>query len=72
MNNELSSEDLQYFNEFIGKKIWIRTKKGYRIGEVKGHEATIKSIGKKFIKIANWDGKLILMNIDDISFIQEW
>ena len=72
MNSELPSEDLQYFNEFIGKKILIRTKSGYVIGEGKSYAATIKPIEKKFIKIEDYYGILILMNIDDISFIKEY
>ena len=72
MNSELTSEDLQYFNEFIGKKILIRAKSGYLIGDKQAYAATIKSIGKKFIKIEDYCGNPILMNIDDISCIKEY
>ena len=74
MNSELSRVDINYLNELIGKKIYVKTKNGDFIGNSVGNELTIISIGNKFIKLAEYKnkGRITLMSIDDISYIREW
>ena len=56
----------------IRKKINVIIRKSRIAGTYTNHtEVIIKSIGKKFLKLINChNGKLILMNIDDISYIE--
>ncbi len=71
-NGELPPEDYEFFHELIGKKINVIIRESRFAGTDSDHtEVIIKSIGKKFLKLINcYNGKLILMNIDDISYIE--
>ena len=71
-NGELPPEDFEFFHELIGKKINVIIRQSWIAGTDSNHtEVIIKSIGKKFLKLINcFNGKLILMNIDDISYIE--
>ena len=75
METGLQSEDLKFFQELIGKYVFIHLKS--RLGEAILDENRCKlplviiSIGKKFIKARNADNKkdIIILNIDDIAYI---
>ena len=75
METGLQSEDLKFFQELIGKCVFIHLKS--RLGEAILDENRSKrpfviiSIGKKFIKARNADNKkdIIILNIDDIAYI---
>ena len=75
MEKGLQSEDLKFFQELIGKYVFIHLKS--RLGEAILDENRSKrrfeivSVGKKFIKARNADNKkdIIILNIDDIAYI---
>ena len=71
-SEEISPIDYEFLKELIGKKINVIMKKSRIVGtDLNYTEVVIKSIGKKFLKLINcYNGKLILMNIDDISYIE--
>ena len=76
METGLQSEDLKFFQELIGKRIYIylKSNNGRPIMDkfVKMVPFVIISIGKKFIKARNDNnGNIIIVNIDDIAFIYE-
>ena len=68
-NGELLQEDLVFFNELIGKKVYVINRASKFIG-TNNYTLVLKSIGKKFLKFLNGDGKVIIMSIEDISYIE--
>ena len=75
METGLQSEDLKFFQELIGKYVYIHLKS--RQGEAILDENRCKrpfvivSVGKKFIKARNSynEKEIIILNIDDIAYI---
>ena len=84
METGLQSEDLKFFQELIGKKVYIHLKSRqgeairdtYRYRDQYPRPFVIISIGKKFIKARsdnnNMTEDIIILNIDDIAYIYEY
>ncbi len=84
METGLQSEDLKFFQELIGKKVYIhlKSRQGEAIRDTYKYQVqypqpfVIISIGKKFIKarsdINNMTEDIIILNIDDIAYIYEY